>query len=87
MIRRLPLLLAFVLLGLSLATHAAAQEVSIKGVVRDATGGGLPGATVTATNQTTRESRSVTTGADGSYSLSLPQVITPSRCLCQVSDG
>jgi iron complex outermembrane receptor protein len=49
---------------------ASAQAVSrITGVVRDATGAGVPGVTVTATHLTTRASDTVTTGGDGSYSL------------------
>jgi iron complex outermembrane receptor protein len=38
-------------------------------VVRDATGAGIPGVTVTATNLTTKESQTATTGNDGSYSI------------------
>ena len=38
--------------------------------MRDATGAGIPGVTVTATNQTTNASQTTTTGNDGSYSLS-----------------
>jgi len=48
------------------------SESRITGVVRDATGAVVPGATVTATNQTTRDSKTATTGADGSYSISVP---------------
>jgi iron complex outermembrane receptor protein len=51
---------------------AHAQGVSrITGVVRDATGAGLPGVTVTATHLTTRASETATTSGDGSYSLAV----------------
>lgn len=44
----------------------------IAGVVRDATGAGLPGVAITATNQTTTASQTATTGNDGSYSVAVP---------------
>ena len=50
---------------------AWAQEARISGVVRDATGAGIPGVTVTATNQTTRVSQTATTPNDGTYSFSV----------------
>ena len=57
---------------LALSQLASAQpESRISGVVRDATAAGIPGVTVTATNLTTRESRTATTGNDGSYSISV----------------
>jgi iron complex outermembrane recepter protein len=43
----------------------------INGVVRDASGEVIPGATVTAVNQATNVSRSTTTASDGSYALSV----------------
>jgi iron complex outermembrane receptor protein len=49
----------------------AQPESRINGVVRDATGAGIPGVTVTATHLPTRTSASVTTGNDGTYSLSV----------------
>jgi iron complex outermembrane receptor protein len=61
------------LICLALVLPAAAQsEVKITGGVRDATGLGIAGATVTATNRTTKETRTATTGADGSYAIALP---------------
>jgi iron complex outermembrane receptor protein len=48
---------------------AAAQTGRISGVVRDARGIALSGATVTATNQSTGAARRTMTGADGSYSV------------------
>jgi iron complex outermembrane recepter protein len=51
---------------------AQGQDGSISGVVRDATGAGVPGVTVTATHQATNASQTVVTAADGRYSLSVP---------------
>src|SRR4051812_36970855 len=50
---------------------AQAPQGKITGVVRDGSGAALPGVTVTATNQATKASETATTGADGSYTLSL----------------
>src|SRR5262245_26542054 len=69
---RLPHLLAAAILTCSAASAAAQSDQRLNGVVRDATGSGLGGATVTATNQATNECREATTHADGSYPLSLP---------------
>ena len=58
---------------LIISTPAWAQsEGKLAGAVRDATSAGIPGATVAATSQSTRDDRTATTSADGSYSLSLP---------------
>jgi iron complex outermembrane recepter protein len=43
----------------------------LSGVVRDASGGALPGATVTITNQATKAAQVVTAGSDGAFSASL----------------
>ena len=54
------------------AAVAAAQSVSVSsvsGIVRDASGGALPGATVTIIKTDTRQARSVVTGPDGAYSI------------------
>ena len=56
----------------STAGWAQSSEGTLTGIVRDATGAGLPGAVVTFTSQTTRDTRTATTGSDGSYSVSLP---------------
>ena len=73
MISRFPYAIAATLLLLIIATPAWAQsEGKLTGIVRDATNAGMSGATVAATNQSTRDHRNTTTGADGSYSLSLP---------------
>ena len=88
-------------LGLTaaLAVPASAQTGRIRGVVRDATGAGIAGARVTATNQATPFSDRTTTGADGSYALadllpgsytvsaSLPGLRTVSQQNIQVSGG
>lgn len=71
-LRRQPLLIAVMLVALSCAAAwAQAPEGKISGVVRDATGAGIPGVTVTATNQATNASQTTTTGNDGSYTLSV----------------
>jgi len=58
---------------LTLSMPVAAQpESRITGVVRDATGAGIPGVTVTATSNSTKETRTSTTGNDGSYSINVP---------------
>jgi iron complex outermembrane recepter protein len=60
------------LLSLVFMTSVSAQsENRITGIVRDATGVGVAGATVTVTNRTTKDSRTATTGPDGSYSLAV----------------
>src|ERR1017187_8373118 len=60
------ILVAWALLG---ATVNVAQinDATILGTVTDPSGAVVPGATVTATNELTGFSRSVTTGADGSF--------------------
>jgi len=61
------------LAGILTAAAAGAQlaTVALTGVIRDATGAVVPGATVTATNQATKVSRSAVSGPDGSYSVAL----------------
>jgi Carboxypeptidase regulatory-like domain len=66
-----PLTVAFTVLILT-ASLRAQSDGQITGVVRDATGLVLPGATVTATNQSTKASRTATTGTDGTFSVSVP---------------
>src|SRR5262245_56327693 len=72
----------------------AQSEGKIAGTVRDASGAAIPGATVTATNQSTKVSTTSTTGNDGSYAIALPPgsyvvaVDAPDlRRLTQVVDG
>jgi hypothetical protein len=53
------------------APASAQPQGRITGIVRDAPGAGIPGVTVTATNQATRDSHTASTAGDGSYSFSL----------------
>lgn len=71
--RRTSLVVAFALVALCCGAAAWAQgaEGKLSGVVRDTTGTGIPGVTVTARNQATNASQTTTTATDGSYSLSL----------------
>jgi iron complex outermembrane receptor protein len=71
MLVRLRLLVgvAFLLLP---SISLAQTEGRVTGVVRDATRAALPGATVTATHETTRQVRTATTAGDGGYTLTLP---------------
>ena len=69
------ILLVFTVLMTAVLWNAPAwaqAQAKITGVVRDATGAALPGATVTATHLTSSTSRTATTGVDGSYSIALP---------------
>jgi iron complex outermembrane recepter protein len=50
---------------------AQAPQGKITGFVRDASGAVLPGVTVTATNQATKDSQTTTTGTEGGYVLSV----------------
>ena len=62
--------LGAILLAVLAAGTASAQSVSsaqVSGVVRDSSGGALPGADVTITKIDTGAVRSVVTGADGTY--------------------
>ncbi len=69
----LPVSIVIALAVLSPANSAWAQsEGRITGVVRDSSGAGIPGATVTATNQSTKDSRIAATANDGSYAISVP---------------
>jgi iron complex outermembrane receptor protein len=63
---------AVALLGLVPAAVAQQGNGKVSGVVRDASGGVVPGATVTLTNQATKATHTATTGGDGSYSVSVP---------------
>ncbi len=51
---------------------ADAADGRLSGVVRDAQGGAVPGATVVITNQSTHATQTVVTGADGSFSATVP---------------
>ena len=68
-------MLCFVALAVSSIANLQAQEVSarIKGTVVDASGGGVPGADVKATNTQTGVTTTVTTATDGTFQfLQLP---------------
>ena len=68
----LPVSIALALLALGPANTAWAQpEGRITGIVRDSSGAGIPGATVTATNQSTKVSTTATTGNDGSFTIAV----------------
>ena len=54
------------------ASAWAQSEGKIAGIVRDTSGAGIPGATVTVTNQSTKVSTTSTTGNDGSYTIAVP---------------
>jgi hypothetical protein len=56
-----------VLLSLAVAGPALAQNAQFTGSVKDETGAVLPGATVTASNQETGLSRTISSAGDGSY--------------------
>jgi len=61
------------LVAVALGAPVFAQESrgTISGVVRDSSGTGLPGVTITAANQASRASQSTTSANDGGYTLSL----------------
>ena len=63
---------ALAVVAYGVPAYAQPPDGRIAGVVRDATGAALPGATVTITNQATNATQTVTTSAEGSYSVSLP---------------
>ncbi len=64
-------LIGSVVLVISMAATAVAQVTTagITGTVEDSTGRVVPGATVTATNNATNQARSVTSGDNGSFSI------------------
>jgi hypothetical protein len=69
---RCPLILAFLVLVGAAAPPAAAAQIlygTIVGIVRDASGAVIPGATVTIVNKDTNLTREATTNSDGAYSV------------------
>ncbi|HET6896986.1 MAG TPA: carboxypeptidase-like regulatory domain-containing protein, partial [Vicinamibacteria bacterium] len=67
--RRIAALLLTAALASATTLHAQSQAINgtIEGVVRDATGAVLPGASVSVANLDTGQQRTVTTNADGGY--------------------
>ncbi len=64
--------LAWALAGVLCSVPASAQStITVTGVVKDATGVGVPGVTITATNQKTNASQTTTTASGGSFSIAL----------------
>lgn len=64
---------ALLALGLAAPSATFAQgDGTVKGVVKDATGGAVAGAQVVVSNLTTGTTRSGVSGADGAYSVSVP---------------
>jgi iron complex outermembrane receptor protein len=63
---------ALTILMCALPAYSQPSDGRISGVVRDATGAALPGATVTNTNQATGATQTVTAGPDGTFSIALP---------------
>src|SRR5689334_13709765 len=61
--------LTFVLAALAVPSFAQRITATIRGTVTDATGGVVPGATVTVRNENTGFTRSTVTNGAGSYSL------------------
>jgi outer membrane receptor protein involved in Fe transport len=64
-----PIAVTLAVLICSVPAWAQSQDGRITGVVRDTTGGTVPGVTVTATNQTNNTSASATTANDGTYTI------------------
>ncbi len=69
--RALVIAVGLVAMSAAAAAWAQAPQARITGFARDGSGAVLPGTTITATNQTTKQSDNAVTGADGSYVLSV----------------
>jgi hypothetical protein len=67
--RRLLMIAALAAVLYGVPAHA--QDGRLSGVVRDTTGAAVPGATLSVANQATGATQTVTSGADGSFSVSL----------------
>ena len=63
--------LALAVLSAGAPLHSQTAEGRLAGVVRDASGATVPGATITVANQATSATKAATSAADGSYALSL----------------
>jgi iron complex outermembrane receptor protein len=68
----MPAAFAAAVVSLLGAPCASAADAKITGVVRDATGAALPGATVTVTNEETGAVATGVSGADGGYQVAVP---------------
>lgn len=69
--KRLALSVAALVVLSGLSAYAQAQEGRLSGVVRDASGAGVPGATVTITRAGGDVAQTAVSGADGGWSVSL----------------
>jgi iron complex outermembrane receptor protein len=65
------MLIAVIAVLYGVPAHSQGAEGRLSGVVRDATGAAVPGATLTITNQATGATKTVVSSPDGSYSVSL----------------
>jgi iron complex outermembrane recepter protein len=68
---RFVIAVVLVAVGYGAPAHPQTTEGRLSGVVRDASGTGVPGATVTITNQATGATHTATSAADGSYAIGL----------------
>lgn len=57
---------------LCVPSSSGAADGRLSGVVRDSSGGGIPGVTVVIANQATHATQTVVTSADGSYAAAVP---------------
>src|SRR5688572_17999174 len=69
MFRRVFMLSAVLLAGLIPATAVAQTAAAVGGVVRDSSGGAIPGATIRVINEATGAAQEAVTDAEGSYQL------------------
>ena len=63
---------AFLAVMCAVPAYSQPAAARLGGIVRDSTGASVPGATVTVTNVATSATQTVTTGADGAYSVTVP---------------
>ncbi|HEY3119513.1 MAG TPA: TonB-dependent receptor [Vicinamibacteria bacterium] len=65
------MLIAVIAVLYGIPAHSQGAEGRLSGVVHDASGAAVPGATLTITNQAAGATKTVTSSADGSYAISL----------------